>query len=167
MKESLQESFLRFKGSVKTLHLSTITKEGLPNASYAPYVFGQFEEDEGNLYIFVSQLASHTQDLLANAKVSVLLMQDEVDARQIFARRRINYQCLVERVNSSEPEYNRSLDTLETRFGSVVSLLRTLPDFILFKLKPYSGQYTKGFGKSYTLKGKMLLELEHINPEKS
>ena len=95
MKESLQKSFLRFKDSVKTLHLSTITKEGLPNASYAPYVFGQLEGDEGNLYIFVSQLASHTQDLLANAKVSVLLMQDEVDARQIFARRRINYQCLV------------------------------------------------------------------------
>ena len=167
MKETLQESFLSFKESVKTLHLSTLTEEGKPNASYAPYVAGQLEGDQGSFYIFVSQLASHTQDLLSNPETSILLMQDESSTRQIFARRRLSYQCFVEIVQGTEPGYNINMDALEARFGNVVTVLRGLPDFILFRLKPYKGQYVMGFGKAYKLTGETLLELEHINPQKS
>lgn len=157
-KESLEESFTNFKQSVKTLQLSTLTAEGKPNASYSPFVV----DKQGNFYIFVSQLASHTQDLLANPQASILLIQDEADARQIFARRRISYQCDVEIVSDDSSDYLLMLNALEERFGNVVELLRTLPDFILFKLTPYQGQYVKGFGKAYNLVGDGLLELEHI-----
>ena len=157
-KESLEESFTNFKQSVKTLQLSTLTAEGKPNASYSPFVV----DKQGNFYIFVSQLASHTQDLLANPQASILLIQDEADARQIFARRRISYQCDVEIVSDDSSDYLLMLNALEERFGNVVELLRTLPDFILFKLTPFQGQYVKGFGKAYKLVGDGLLELEHI-----
>ena len=160
-KESLEESFTNFKQSVKTLQLSSITNEGKPNASYSPFVV----DKQGNFYIFVSQLASHTQDLLANPQASILLIQDEADTRQIFARRRISYQCGVEVVSDDSSDYLPMLNTLEERFGNVVELLRTLPDFILFKLTPYQGQYVKGFGKAYKLIGEGLLELEHITTQ--
>ncbi len=159
-KESLEESFTNFKQSVKTLQLSSITNEGNPNASYSPFVV----DKQGNFYIFVSQLASHTQDLLVNPQASILLIQDEADTRQIFARRRISYQCDVEIVSDDSSDYLLMLNTLEERFGNVVALLRTLPDFILFKLTPFQGQYVKGFGKAYKLVGDGLLRLEHINP---
>lgn len=159
-KESLEESFVNFKQSVKTLQLSTLTAEGKPNASYSPFVV----DKQGNFYIFVSQLASHTQDLLANPQASILLIQDEVDTRQIFARRRISYQCDVEIVNDETSDYSKMLEALEKRFGNMVELLRTLPDFILFRLTPYQGHYVKGFGKAYKLAGEGLLALEHINP---
>ena len=61
MSESLEQSFSNFKQSVKTLQLATLTAEGKSNASYSPFVV----DKQGNFYIFVSQLASHTQDLLA------------------------------------------------------------------------------------------------------
>ncbi len=157
-KQSLEESFATFKQSVKTLQLSTLTAEGKPNASYSPFVI----DEQGNFYIFVSQLASHTQDLLANPQASILLIQDEVQTRQIFARRRISYQCNVEVVGDESSDYLKMLDVLENRFGNVVELLRTLPDFILFRLKPSQGRYVKGFGKAYKLVGEGLLELEHI-----
>lgn len=157
-KQSLEESFANFKQSVKTLQLSTLTVEGKPNASYSPFV----TDEQGNFYIFVSQLASHTQDLLANPQASILLIQDEVETRQIFARRRISYQCDVEVVVAENSDYLSMLDALQERFGNVVELLRTLPDFILFRLTPYQGQYVKGFGKAYKLVGDGLLELEHI-----
>ena len=159
-KETLEESFINFKQSVQTLQLSTLTAEGKPNGSYSPFV----ADELGNFYIFVSQLASHTQDLLVNPQASILLVQDEVEARQIFARRRISYQCDVEIVEQDSVDYVPMLDAMEKRFGNVMQLLRTLPDFILFRLKPYQGQYVKGFGKAYKLMGDGLLELEHIDP---
>ena len=158
MGESLEQSFNNFKQSVKTLQLSTLTVEGKPNASYSPFVV----DKQGNFYIFVSQLAGHTQDLLANQQASILLIQDEADTRQIFARRRISYQCDVESVSDESSDYLPMLNALGERFGNIVELLRTLPGFILFKLSPYQGQYVKGFGKAYKLVGDGLLELEHI-----
>ncbi len=92
------------------------------------------------------------------------MIQDEADTRQIFARKRISYQCDVEIVNDESSDYLPMLNALEERFGNVVELLRTLPDFILFRLTPNQGQYVKGFGKAYKLVGDGLLELEHINP---
>ena len=159
-KESLEESFEAFKQSVQTLQLSTITSEGKPNGSYSPFV----ADDSGNFYIFVSQLASHTQDLLSNPQASILLIQDEAETRQIFARRRLSYQCNVDVVDADNADYSPMLDAMEQRFGNVVELLRTLPDFILFRLTPNQGQYVHGFGKAYKLLGKGLLALEHIDP---
>lgn len=162
-KKSLQESFISFKQKTKTLFLSTITSDGKPNASYSPFV----SDDEGYLYIFVSSLASHTQDLLKSSEVSVLLAEDEKEAKQIYARQRINFLCTVEVISTDEKKYSVVLDEMENRFGNIIDLLRNLPDFILFRLTPFQGQYVKGFGKAYRLVGAGLLELEHIQPNKA
>ena len=160
MKQTPKDSFQALKNNAQTISLSTLSEQGKPNASYAPFLM----DDDGNLYIFVSGLASHTQDLLTTPSVSVLLMQDEQDTRQIFARQRASYQCDVEVVSNNEADYTIMLDKFEARFGNVVALLRGLPDFILFRLRPYKGQFVMGFGKAYRLTGKGLLDLEHINP---
>lgn len=162
MEVTPENSFELLKKEINTLHLSSLTTLGKPNASYAPFV----SDDKGNFYIFVSGLASHTQDLLANPVASILLMRDEQDSRQIFARQRASYQCDVEVVEKSDTDYTTQLDKLEQRFGSVVKLLRGLSDFILFRLRPYEGQFVMGFGKAFALKGDHLLELEHIDPGK-
>lgn len=159
-KQQLQEAFEAFKADVKTLNLSTLDKSNKPRASYAPFV----EDQDGSFYIFVSQLASHTQDLLGSKEASILLLEDEAKTRQIFARQRISYQCQIEIIRENDDAYVMQLDALEKRFGNVVDLLRSLPDFVLFRLKPYEGQYVKGFGKAYKLVGADLKELEHILP---
>ncbi|MEE9327577.1 MAG: pyridoxamine 5'-phosphate oxidase family protein [Cocleimonas sp.] len=162
MKKSLQESFKEFKSSVQTLSLSTLTEEAKPNISYAPFI----EDDNGNFYLFLSQLASHTQDLQLHSIASILLMQDEQDTRQLFARQRVSYQChveIVEKDNDESGEYTQLLKQFEKRFGSIMELLNSLPDFILFRLTPQQGRYVIGFGKAYTLTGKHLTELEHID----
>jgi putative heme iron utilization protein len=158
MKKSSQTSFHEFKSSVKTLSLSTLTEEAKPNISYAPFI----EDENGIFYLFLSQLASHTQDLLTHPLASVLLMQDEQDTRQLFARQRISYQCLVEVVEKDDGKYSQLLKQFESRFGSIMELLNSLPDFILFRLTPQQGRYVMGFGKAYTLTGENLTELEHI-----
>ena len=160
--ENPKETFLSFKESVLTLNLSTLDEQAKAKprtrASYAPFV----EDDNGNFYIFVSQLASHTQDLQLNPEASILLLQDEQDTRQIFARQRISYQCNVKTIPPEDEEYPRILERMEQRFGNIIDLLKTLPDFVLFQLTPYEGLYVKGFGKAYKLVGDNLLELEHV-----
>jgi putative heme iron utilization protein len=157
----LEERFKNFKQSVKTLQLSTLTPEGKPYASYSPFVIDEL----GNFYIFISKLAGHTQNLIENPQVSILIIEDEADTRQIFARQRLTYQCNVEVVNNDEATYTSQLDAMQSRFGNVMELLQTLADFTLFRLTPYQGQYVLGFGKAYTLVGTGLLKLEHISPK--
>ena len=159
MNESPQVSFTSFKANVKTLALATLTEEARPNISYAPFV----EDDNGNFYLFLSQLAHHTQELLSHEVASIMLMEDEQDSRQIFARQRISYHCEVDVILVDELEYELMLSALEQRFGNIIQLLRGLPDFILFKLQPYEGRYVKGFGKAYELVGEGLTELKHID----
>ena len=158
MQSNPQDSFLKFKDSVKTLALATLTEELKPNISYAPFV----EDDSGSFYVFLSQLAHHTQDLLSHSVASVLLIEDEQNTRQLFARQRITYECQVDIVLPNDQDYELILDSLHHRFGNIIELLRNLPDFILFKLEPYHGQYVLGFGKAYNLIGDDLNELEHI-----
>ena len=167
MKTSPKQKFLKFKASVKTLSLSTLTEAGRPNISYAPFI----EDENGCFYLFLSQLASHTQDLLNQAinlpdnlpGASILLMEDEQDSRQLFARQRITYHCDISIIQADDSTYPDTLDSFENLFGSIIPLLRNLPDFILFKLTPTEGRYIQGFGKAYQLTGENLSELEHIS----
>ena len=167
MSNSPEQDFLKFRASVKTLSLSTLTEAGRPNISYAPFV----EDENGYFYLFLSQLASHTQDLLnhpinqslIHPGASIMLMEDEQDSRQLFARQRITYQCDVNIIQADDASYSDILDNFESTFGSIIPLIRQLPDFILFKLKPTEGRYVQGFGKAYQLAGEGLSELEHVN----
>jgi putative heme iron utilization protein len=159
MSNSPEQDFVTFKAKIKTLSLSTLTATGRPNISYAPFI----EDENGCFYLFLSQLASHTQDLLNQPMASILLIEDEQDARQLFARRRISYDCDVSIVQSGEACYSDRLDKFEQSFGSIIPLLRSLPDFILFKLTPTEGRYVQGFGKAYQLTGEHLTELEHVS----
>ena len=132
---------------VHTLHLSTISKSGKLNASYAPFI----RDDSDNLYIFVSSLAKHSQNLLETHQAAVLIIEDEQSCRQIFARNRISYECSVVSVKKDDTRYNQLLDQMQDTFGSTLGMLRGLSDFSLLKLQPISGQIVTGFGQTYSL----------------
>ena len=159
MKTKPEDALRDLQQTVYSLFLSTLTIEGKPNGSYAPYII----DDEGDFYIFVSQLASHTTDLLHSAQVSILIAEDEQNTRQLFARQRVNYDCSSVIVKKTALEYEVLIDLFESRFGNIISLLRTLPDFILFKLKVQSGNFVQGFAQAYEITEDGLI---HKDPSK-
>lgn len=144
------------KASVNTVQLATLGDDGLPHSGYAPFVF-----DGIDIVIFVSQLALHTRDLLANGKVSAMLIEDESIAREIFARTRVSYQCEASVIAPDEKSYESLLDALQARHGKMIGLLRQLPDFVLFRLSPNAGQFVMGFGQAYKLTGARFDTFEH------
>ncbi len=158
MNQSPANQLLQLLTTQQTLQLATLDTNGNPAISYAPFV----RDEMGNFYIFISGLASHAQDLLQHPAVAVMLIADEQDARQIFARTRVTYQCSAEVVTRDTPEATSLLDAMQARFGEVVGVLRGLGDFVLFRLKPQSGRFVMGFGQAFVLTGDALQTLEHI-----
>lgn len=132
---------------IKTLHLASTNLLGEPNASYAPFI----RDASNNLFIFISGLAKHTQNLLETHQAAVLIIEDEQGCRQLFARHRISYQCVVSEIHKDDQHYNTRLDQMEETFGNTLGLLRGLADFRLLKLQPVSGQIVTGFGQTYPL----------------
>ena len=142
----VKQAFASLLLSCNTLQLATLSAANEPEASYAPYLY-----EDGSYYIFVSELASHTQNLLHNPQTSIMLIESEADARNPFARKRFSAQCLAVETNREAENYVPTLDQLELRFGSTIGMLRTLPDFHLFELQPQQGRLVIGFGKAFEL----------------
>jgi len=78
-----------------------------------------------------------------------------------FARTRVSYQCDALVVSPDNHSYNKLLDAMQERHGKMIGLLRTLPDFVLFRLQPKTGQFVMGFGQAFHLHGDKLDEFEH------
>ncbi|NOS73854.1 MAG: HugZ family protein [Methyloglobulus sp.] len=133
--------------SQQTLLLSTASVSGVPDLSYAPFV----QDQAGCFYVFVSELAAHTANLLANPQGSVMFIRPESESRNLFARERAVFNCTAREISRHEEIHTTQLTALQDKFGEVVSLLRSLSDFHLFALSPESGRYVAGFGQAYTV----------------
>jgi len=144
------------KSTMRSVQLATVGEDGIPHCGYTPFVL-----DEHELIIFVSQLALHTRDMLNNRQASVMLIADEKDSNQIFARSRLTLQVQVTPIDPDHEQYNKLLDKYQSAHGKMVGLLRQLPDFVLMRLTPISGQFVMGFGKAYRLEGDNLEKFVH------
>lgn len=141
--DAARAAYQDFLGSQKTLIISSTDEEGTPFISYAPAVV-----HEGRFYIYVSRIAEHYWHLAANDAVSVLLIADEAESTNLFARQRVRFSCAAERLDDTG-EHGEIFDRFRERFNaSLIDLLRTL-DFSLFELTPHDGRYVVGFGKAY------------------
>lgn len=156
--QDAQEEYRRFPDAFSTLLLATSDKNAVPEASYAPYI----KEPEG-FYVYLSELAKHTGNLLENNQCSIFFVQNEKDAASLFARKRLTYACDVIEVSKDESRYEPLLDKFENKFGSIMPVLRGMGDFHLFCLRPRSGSYVAGFAKAYAISGEELDEIRHRN----
>jgi hypothetical protein len=131
----------------QTVLLSTVSIEGQPECSYAPYV----RDQGGVFYIFVSELAPHTQNMLQTSLASLLFIQPEQETKNIFARKRVVFECTVDDIKQQEKCFERQLQAMREKFGETIDLLRSLSDFHLLALTPVNGKYITGFGQAFSI----------------
>ena len=148
-----------FLGRFKTLQMATASATGEPEASYAPFV----RAGDNAFFICVSDLSRHTGHLAANGRASILLVEDESEAAQLFARRRLVFECAAEQVERGTARWNAVMDLFERKFGEVIGLIRPLADFRVFALVPRRGVFVKGFGQAYRIAGSTLDALREVN----
>jgi len=127
----------------QSLLMATLSPTGEADISYAPYL-----RHDGVFYIFISQLARHTQNLLAHPQASLLFIEPEACAQNPFARQRLTLRCSAQVIAKSQADYDHRLAEMTEKFGPTVELLRGLPDFHLLALTPQDGLFVAGFGKA-------------------
>ncbi len=133
--------------SHQTVLLSTVSAQSVPECSYAPYV----RDEKGVFYIFVSDLATHTRNMLHKPSASVLFIRAEKEVQNLFARERVVFECTVKEVLQEDERYHKQLQLMNEKFGSTVELLRSLPDFHLLALVAVNGKYIAGFGQAFSI----------------
>ncbi len=162
-KESLQAriqtEIVAFIQSRHSLQLATIDEKNEPYASYSPFAIG-----DDCLYVLLSEMAVHANNLQHNPQAAVMIIQDEDSSKELFARQRVNYSINAELLAYESEAWRQGIEALASRHGNRVNKLSQLDDFKLFKLKPTGGRYVKGFGKAYTLTGNSLSgnAIQHI-----
>lgn len=149
----------------RTLVLSTLSQDGTVDNGAVPFVWAS----ESELVILVSELAAHTRNLLnllaqpnSKATVSGLLLADESETEELFARERLSLSLSVAEVARPGEEADRLFTLFSKQFGEVIKVLQTLPDFHLFKLKVEKGRYVHGFGAAYEFSESPCCELSRV-----
>ena len=144
---------------MQTIILSTTDSKGIPNSSYAPSVM-----HGGSFYIFISELSKHTKNLTDQPSNSFMVIEDEKDAANIFARKRLTFKSKARKVERGNSEWDSKIKLLEDKFETI-AYLKNMGDFHLFELKPSEGLLVYGFGKAFRLTGPNLDQINHMNDQ--
>jgi len=148
MLEAQKKALLQFQQQQQSLVLATLDRTKTPCGSYSPFV----ATDLFTYFIFVSGLAKHTENLLHHPITSVMLLEAEDAAANIFARKRFTLTCSANLIIRDEAVWPNILDQFEQRFGSVLRVLRQFADFQLIRLQAEQGLWVSGFGQAFWVK---------------
>ncbi|EAR09021.1 HugZ family protein [Reinekea blandensis] len=159
LENRLQTEIRDHIASRRTLQLASLSEEYGPYASYAPFAF-----DDDGFYILISEIAIHGRNLVDHPDASVLIIEDEDTAAELFARKRVSYRVQAEHINEDDDRWQSGVNALSDRHGDRIRHLSELSDFKLFRLRSKGGRYVKGFGKAYTLAAGSLTgeSLQHL-----
>ncbi|NOV32369.1 HugZ family protein [Methylomonas sp. ZR1] len=144
--EPLAADYRTLIANSQSLIIASSSELGTAEVSYAPFL-----DYQNTFYIYVSQLARHTGNMLRQRQASIMFIEPEAEAVNPFARRRLVLECTVEEIDKRHAAYTQLLDKLQQRFGETVAVLRALADFHLLALTPLRGQYVAGFGKAFSM----------------
>ncbi|UVI30695.1 HugZ family pyridoxamine 5'-phosphate oxidase [Paenibacillus spongiae] len=140
--EAMKKKFTDFVESRKTLVISSLDENGNPFASYAPFV-----KMDGKLYIYISRISDHYRYVEESKRISVMLLADESQSPNTFARERARWACST--ANLGNEGHDEVFALFNESFGSkMMDMLRGL-DFSLFELTPIEGRYVVGFGQAF------------------
>ena len=131
----------------QTVLLATASTQGVPLNSYAPFV----RDDKGVFYVFLSELAEHTRNLMDNPQASLFFIRPESESKNLFARERVSFACHAQRIGRDSPRFDERMAVMTERFGDTIQLLQSLADFHLFALTPNRGTYVVGFGQAFLI----------------
>ena len=132
----------------------TVSDNDHPDIGYAPYIY-----KDKYFYIFSSELSSHIK-LLINKKVGTfMLIKDEQDTKNIWARVRMKFQAKVSLIRRNVSDFQEITDVISNKHGNTINIIKEFKDFHLIKITPKQGTIITGFGSAYNLTG-MSLEVK-------
>ncbi|WP_309397660.1 HugZ family protein [Cerasicoccus maritimus] len=151
-----EADYAELLANTQSLILATGGASPTPESSYVPHV----RDAQGNFYVFVSEMARHTINLRGGNTASVMLIEDESAAKQIFARRRATYTVKPEELPRDSEECKVQIDAFREKFGGMIDMLAGMNDFHMIRLVPTSGRVVLGFAAAFRVTGENWDKLE-------
>ncbi|MDN3612525.1 heme utilization protein HutZ [Vibrio ostreicida] len=146
-----------FRQERRTLQLATVGEDGQPNVSYAPFV-----QNQQGYFVLISEIARHARNLQVNPNTSIMMIEDETGAKELYARKRLTFDAVANVVARDSEQWQQVIGQMKDRFGEIIDGLSQLQDFVLFNLKPDNGLFVKGFGQAYQVSGDDLVDFVHL-----
>ncbi|WP_440878423.1 HugZ family protein [Vibrio natriegens] len=144
--ERLPEKIQGFIQQFSTAQLGTVDSQGIPLASYAPFV------RQGNDFVMLlSTVSKHARNLQQTPRASLMLVESEDKARHLFARERLVIDCDVVCIDKHSEEASPLKQQMQQKYGEIVEQLCGMKDFSFYRFAPRSGNYVKGFGQAFSL----------------
>ncbi len=136
-----------FISSFKSAVIGTLDTDAHPFSSYAPFVY-----DENLFYIYISDIATHAQNLQERPVASLFFIEDESKCENVFARKRIALQCRAQKITRDTERFEKVLELFSQKFDAgMIGMLKEMRDFNLYALRVNRGEATFGFGEAYTV----------------
>jgi putative heme iron utilization protein len=140
-----QAAYATFLDGFRSVVLATVDADGKPGSSYAPCLV----DEDGTMWCLVSGLSIHTRNVEATGRASAFFIEDESAAREIFARRRLSFDCEAAILSRDHEAFPGVVERFVERFGKIAEQIAGMPDFRPLRLTPQSGNFVIGFGAAY------------------
>ena len=152
MNAEMTEALARLLRSRTTAALGTL-HAGAPHVSMVPYAIAA----EGFL-VHVSTLAAHTTDMLADARVSLLVAEAEGEAKSPLGLERVSVQATAEQVAAGAARLPEFRTAYLARFPDAGQMFG-FADFSIFLIRPVSARFVAGFGQAHSLSAESLAQI--------
>ncbi|WP_342609548.1 heme utilization protein HutZ [Vibrio tritonius] len=154
----LEPEIVEFRQQCRTLQLATVDESGEPTVSYAPFVYNEL-----GYFVLISEIAQHARNLKQNPKLSMMMIADESQSKQLYARKRLTFAAHANQVERDTPLWQRVLTQLDARFGDIIGKVSQMKDFKLYQFTTDHGLYVKGFGQAYQVSNADLVDVVHLD----
>jgi heme iron utilization protein len=119
---------------------------GLPFVSMVTYAVAR----DGSFILHVSRLAAHTQDMLDNPEVSLLITESAAAGKIPQALARVTVQGRAKMLDRDSEKHTDAREVYLSRFPDAAPLFE-FSDFNIFIIKPASARVIGGFGQAVTI----------------
>ena len=133
----------------KTIQISSCNVTG----SQIEWGVAPFIREKGIFFIYVSELGRHVRFILNRNPVLFSIVEDEVSAKNIWARVRLKFKAEIREIKRDSQNFQIISDKIASRHGNVMNIIKDFSDFHLFSITPLSGTIVTGFGSAYKVTG--------------
>ena len=136
-------------------------KQGHPFGSHVPYLIA---DDWSRVYLHLSRLASHTQHMLRDPRVSLFIAEPDGAGKNPSALQRLNLQGTGAILSPSHESYEGVKQQYLAQFPQS-RMLFGFGDFAMWELHMSDAHLVLGFGQAYQAQAANPREWHHQKPD--
>ena len=102
-------------------------------------------------FIHVSRLSGHTQDLLKDGRVSLMLALPDTPGKDPQQLARLTLVGQATELESGSPEEASAKEVYLDRFPHMAEIVDQLGDFSFWAIRPKTARFVGGFARAFTL----------------